>query len=169
KVKVIDDPRLQISAAERTAKNTAIRDLHKTVERVTKAYDRLKEAEKTIGLVESQWANVPDSTKKDALKAGSALKDSINVLKERFFMHKEPKGIQRNPESMNGDLFRALNYIGENTGAPNAAAQTAVSKAKRNADELIEKVNRLFDGPWKDYRAKVETIRYSLFKEFERL
>lgn len=169
KVRVIDDPRLQITASERTARNAATRDLYKTVERVTKAYERLKEAEKTIGLVESQWANVPDSTKKETLKLGSALKDSISVLKEKFLQHKEVKGIQRNPETMNAKFFTALEYVGGNIGAPNTVAQTAISTAKKQAEELIGKVNALFDTQWKDYRTKVEAVKYSLFKDFEKL
>jgi len=169
KVNVLDDPRLNIPATDRAAKNDAVRDLHRTVERVTKAYNRLKEAEKTIGLVESQWANVPDSTKKETLKLGSAIKDSITVLKEKFFQHKEIKGIQRDPDNMNAKLFNALGYIGGCQGAPNAVAQTAVTTAKQQAEGLINRVNTLFDTQWKDYRSKVEAVKFSLFKDFEKL
>jgi photosystem II stability/assembly factor-like uncharacterized protein len=169
KVRVLDDPRLNISAADREAKNSATRDLYKTVERATKAYERLKEAEKTIGLVESQWANVPDSLKKEALKLGTTLKDSIGVLKDKFFTHKEVKGIQRNPAVLNAQFFQALEYIGGGRGAPNAVAQTAIATAKREAEALLEKVNALFDTQWKGYRAKVEAVQYSLFKDFDRL
>jgi hypothetical protein len=169
KVKVMDDPRLSISARDREARNAAVRDLHKTVERAGKAYERLKEAEKTIGLVESQFVNVPDSLKKDVNKLGSALKDSIGVLKDKFFTHKEIKGIQRNPEVLNARFFRALEYITGNQGAPNANAQIAVADAKREADAVVGKVNAFFDTQWKEYRTKVETVQYSLFKDFDRL
>ncbi|MDX1911513.1 MAG: hypothetical protein SFV22_08520 [Saprospiraceae bacterium] len=168
-VKVLDDPRLNIAAADREAKTAAFRELFKTVERANKAYERLKEAEKTIGLVESQFVNVPDSLKKDINKLGGALKDSIGVLKEKFFQHKEVKGIQRNPDVLNAYFFRAQEYIGGGRGAPNAVAQTAIGIAKSEADAVIEKVNALFDTQWKDYRAKVEAVQYSLFKNFERL
>ena len=168
-VKVIDDPRLNITAADRTAKNAAVRDLYKTVERAAKAYDRLKEAEKTIGLVESQFVNVPDSLKKEANKLGSAIKDSIGVLKEKFFQHKELKGIQRNPEVLNAKFWNAFGYIDGRLGAPNAATQTAISTAKREAGSLIEKVNALFDTQWKDYQSKVEMVKFSVFKEFDKI
>jgi len=168
-VKVIDDPRLNITAADRTAKNAAVRDLYKTVERAAKAYDRLKEAEKTIGLVESQFVNVPDSLKKEANKLGSAIKDSIGVLKEKFFQHKELKGIQRNPEVLNAKFWNAFGYIDGRLGAPNAATQTAISNAKREAGSLIEKVNALFDTQWKDYQSKVEMVKFSVFKEFDKI
>ena len=169
KVKVLDDPRLNITAADRTARNNAVREMHKTVERATKAYNRLKEVEKTIGLVESQFVNVPDSLKKDITKLGSALKDSIGVLKEKFFQHKEVKGIQRNPDVLNARFYRALEYIGGNQGAPNAAARLAIDDAQRITGELVEKVNAFIENQWKDYRLKAEAMRYSLFKDFERL
>jgi len=169
KVQVIDDPRLTISAAEREAKNATVRDLYKVVERSTKAYERLKEAEKTIGLVESQFVNVPDSLKKEVNKLGSAIKDSISVLKEKFFQHKEVKGIQRNPDMLNAKLRNAFGYIDGGLGAPNAATQTAIATAKREAESLIENVNTLFDTQWKDYRVKVEAVKFSVFKEIDKI
>ena len=169
KVKVLADPRLNTSVADREIKNSTIRDLYKTVERTAKAYDRLKEAEKTIGLVESQFGNVPDSLKKDVNKLGSTLKDSIGVLKEKFFQHKEAKGIQRNPNTLNANFWTAFGYIDGGSGAPNAATQTAIATAKREADSLIENVNVLFDVQWKEYREKVELVKFSLFKDFDKL
>lgn len=169
KVKVLDDPRLNITAADRNARNAAVRDLYQTVERATKAYDRLKEAEKTIKMIEEQFVNVPDSTKKEVIKLGATMRDSINNLKEKFFQHKEVKGIQRNPDVLTARFRKAMGYIYGGQGAPNATAQIAVAEAKREAEALIEQVNTLFDTPWKTYRAKAETVRYSLFKDFERL
>jgi len=169
KVKVMDDPRLSISAADRAARNAAVLDMHKVVERTTKAYDRLKEAEKTIGLIESQFANVPDSLKKEVNKLGSSIKDSIGVLKEKFFQHKEVKGIQRNPNVLVSQIRKAIGYIGGGVGAPNASTQTAITSAKKEADALIESVNLLFDTKWKEYREKVEAIKFSVFKEFDRI
>ena len=169
KVKVIDDPRLNITARDREARTAAVRDMYKTVERAGKAYDRLKEAEKTIGLVEGQFVNVPDSLKKDVVKLGGTVKDSIAALKELFFAHKEIKGIQRNPNALNARLGQAFDYIEGNQGAPNAAAQTAIAIAKRETDAVVEKVNALFDTQWKEYRLKAEAVKYSLFKEYDRL
>ncbi|MCC6279294.1 MAG: hypothetical protein IT262_01745, partial [Saprospiraceae bacterium] len=168
-VKVMDDPRLNISRTDREAKLAATKDLNQSIERATKAYDRLKQAEKTIQLVEGQFVNVPDSLKKDVLKLGSAAKDSIGVLKDLFMQHKEVKGIQRDPENLTAQLWNARGYIDGNSGAPNATAQLAIQRAKKEAEEVIEKVNTFFDKQWKDYRAKAEAVQYSLFKNFDRL
>jgi hypothetical protein len=44
-----DDPRLNIAAADREARNQAVREIHQLAEKASKAYDRLKEAEKILG------------------------------------------------------------------------------------------------------------------------
>ncbi len=168
-VQVLDDPRLHISSADRNAKNAALREVYQVVERSTKAYNRLKEAEKTLSLVESQFVNVPDSTKKEALKLGAALKDSIANLKDQFFQHKEEKGIKRGADNLNAKLYNALGYIGGNMGAPNSTTKTAMATAKTASDTLINNINTLLEAPWNNYRAKVEAIQYALFKDFERL
>lgn len=168
-VSVIDDPRLNITMAEREAKNKAIQEMYRVVERNTRAYNQLKDAEKTISMVESQFSNVPDSLKKDALKLGTALKDSISALKELFFQHKEVKGIQRNPNTLNNYLYRAVSYIESNRGAPTQTALISMDIARRETERVVEKVKAMFDGAWKDYRQKVEAVQFSLFKDFERL
>jgi hypothetical protein len=129
----------------------------------------LKEAEKTIGLVEGQFVNVPDSTKKEIMKLGTALKDSISNLKDKFFQHKEEKGIKRSSKNLNSKLYSAMGYLNANNAAPNATAQTAVAVAKREAEAVVNQVNGLFEGQWKSYREKVEAVQYSLFKAVERL
>ena len=169
KIRVIGDPRLNIPSADREAKIAAIRDLYKTVERTTKAYDRLKEVEKTIGLVESQFVNVPDSLKKEVNKLGATLKDSIGVLKEKFFQHKEVKGIQRNSDLLNALFWNAFGYIDGGSGAPNAATQTAIAIAKREAESIVSKINMLLETQWKNYRARVEEVKFSVFKDFDKL
>lgn len=168
-VKVIDDPRLKIAATDRSARNEAVRNLYKTVERATKAYNRLKEAEKTIGRVEEQFVNVPDSLKKETMKLGAALKDSIANYKNLFFNHKETKGIQLSDDDLNSLLFNALGYINGNMGAPNSTTRIAIDKANKSTEEVVARINTLFDKQWTEYRNKVETIRYSLFKDWERL
>jgi photosystem II stability/assembly factor-like uncharacterized protein len=168
-VTVIDDPRLNVSLRDRQAKYDAIKDMHQVADRAGKAYNRLKEAEKTLELVEKQWVNVPDSLKKETLKLATALKDSINVLKEQFFQQTQPKGIQRKNDNLNSSLYTAMEYINSGLGAPNPTAQIAVEQAKKRAEKLIEQVNLLFDTQWKAYREKAETIKFSLFKDFNRI
>ncbi len=168
-VTVLDDPRLNITPAQRQAESDATRALYKQIERAGKAYDRLKEAEKTIKLVEEQLANTPDSTKKEVIKQGKALRDSISVLKEAFFTQKEAKGIQRNSDHLNAKYWRAMGYIQPGPEVPNATAKIAIREAEVETEKLVARVNALFEGPWNDYRTKSEALQYSLFKDYDRL
>ncbi|MFN4255403.1 MAG: WD40/YVTN/BNR-like repeat-containing protein [Saprospiraceae bacterium] len=169
RVRFLADPRLDETTAQMQAKADALRDFNRTIERATKAYDRLKEAEKTMKLIDDQFANVPDSLKKAVTDLAKPLRDSISTLKELFFAQKEGKGIQRNPNYLTSHFWRARGYIEEGRGAPNPAAQTAVEIAKSKTESIISRVNTLFDTQWKDYRSKAEAVRYSLFKDFDRL
>jgi hypothetical protein len=167
---VLADPRLDETPADQKANIDAVRDFqNQVIARTAKAYDRLKEAEKTIKLVEDQLTNVPDSTKKDVVKLTKTLRDSISALKEVFFQQKESKGIQRDPENLNAYLYRAISYIEACKGAPNAHAMIAVNEAKRRANLAIDRINTLFDKPWTEFKTKSETIKYSLFKSFDKL
>ncbi len=91
------------------------------------------------------------------------------MLKEKFFQHKEEKGIKRDPDNMNAKFWKAFGYINGNTGEPNSTTKVAIATAKSDAESLIETVNALFEKQWVAYRAKVEEVKYSLFKDFERL
>jgi hypothetical protein len=157
------DARLDITLAEMEAKSAAIRDFFKQIDKVRAAYERLKAAEKTIKLVEEQWVNVPDSIKKDALKLGKSLRDSISNLKAAFFEQKELKGIQRNPNFLNSIHSTALGYLNAGRGAPNETTQLAIRNAQVAAEKVLGRVDRLLDKPWAEYRQKAEAIPYSLF------
>lgn len=168
-ITVLADSRLDITPADLQARADAARRFYPLVERANKAYERLKEAEKNLKLVEDQFVNVPDSLKKDVLQLGKTLRDSIGVLKEAFFEQKEAKGIQRNPDNLNARLRRALYYINDGRGAPNANAQIAMKTAREETEKVLERINTLFDKPWAEYRQKAEGVRAVLFKDWQRL
>ncbi len=162
---VLDDPRLNIPASVRQAEAEATRKFYATVEQTKKAYDRLLEAEKAIKNVENAFVYVPDSTKKEVLQLGSAIRDSIANLKELFFTHKEVKGIQRNPNTLNSHLSSALNYIRNSEGPPNGNAQIAIRTAETETARILEQINTLFDTKWVEFKQKAGTLEAPLFKE----
>ncbi len=164
-VRVLDDPRLDIPQSARKTKADALRSFYPTIEKTNAAYERLKESEKTIKLVESAFANVPDSTKKAVLDLGKTLRDSIGALKEAFFQQKEPKGIQRNPDQLNNHLRTATTYINASPAEPNGNARFAIKKAEEEVAKVLARVDELLGKPWAEYREKVEAVRFSLFKE----
>jgi photosystem II stability/assembly factor-like uncharacterized protein len=168
-ITVVEDHRLNYTLAEREAKAVAIRDLNKSIEKAEKAYNRLKDAEKIMKLIDDQFQNVPDSTKKQVTDLAKPIRDSIGILKSLFFSQKEIKGIQRNPDFLNSRFWKARGYISEGRATPNSDAKLAFEEVNAELTKINDHINLLFDKPWKDYKVAVEAVKYSLFKDFERL
>ena len=168
-VNVLADPRLDISIARMKAQQDASFEFYAMVTKVSEAFDYLKKAKKTIKLVDDQMINAPDSTKKEIVKLGKSMKDSITTLQKLFTDEPGQKGIQRNPNTLNSHLFRASGYIRASDGAPNQMAQFATKKAEAEAEKVITAVNKFFEKDWLEYQQKVEATRHSLFKPYEEI
>jgi photosystem II stability/assembly factor-like uncharacterized protein len=166
-INVLADPRIDVTMAEMRAEQAATDEFYELVEKATDAFNQLKQAKKTIKLVDDQMINAADSTKKEIKKLGKSMQDSITNLQNLFTDEPGLKGIQRNPNTLNGHLSTASRYIRASEGAPGQMARFAIAKAENEATEVITKVNKFFDGDWKDYRAKVEAAQRPLFKDFD--
>ncbi len=160
---VLDDPRLGLSVEQRRAQAEALRRFYPTVERAKQTYERLKKAEKTIQTIEAALTNTPDSLKKAVIDRGKVLRDSIAQMKEHFFPQKEGKGIQRNPNTLNAQLSRAISYLEASPGAPNATALLAIEAAEKAVANIVARTQAFFEGLWREYRRQVEQLPISLF------
>jgi hypothetical protein len=162
-ITVTRDPRILTPEAELGERYRAIRDFHKEVKRSSDTYNRLKDMEETIARVESAYTHVPDSLKKDLNTDAKALRDSINTIKELFFPHTEPKGIQRNPSTIHALCYNALGFLGGQPGAPTPNSLIAVQEAQRAIESVVARVDNLQKNAWSAWRTKAQAIQFSLF------
>ena len=133
------------------------------------AFARLREANKTIGLVDGQMANAVDSSKTDVAKIGKSLKDSILNIQKMFMPERDAKGIVRNANSLMNAIYKAQGMLSSSQGKPKANAMIAFDDAQKRAAKVFEKVNKFFETDWAKYQQKVEAVKYSLFKKYEPL
>ncbi len=166
-VNVKMDPRSNITLAAMKAEREAIDEFYQQVEKLTTGFDRLKAAQKTIKLVNSQLVNAPDSTQKAIKKLGAAMQDSIKALKKIYMLPRGLKGIQRTSDNLTSYIWQANGYLNASDGPPNQMARFALKKLQTEATKTIEKVNQFFDTDWKDYRKEVEAVKAPLFKDYE--
>ena len=166
-VQVLPDPNDETLPAVTKKRYDGALAFYKNVEKLTAALDKMREMEKTIKLISEQWVNVPDSVKKEAIKSGDALKDSIAAYKKMIVGTEGGKGIQRDPNTINGAIWNALGYISADDGAKNTNATYAAKTAVRRIDEMVEKVNGLINKDWPKYKELAEKVPYSLFKSIE--
>lgn len=162
------DPRSSITAKDITEKDVVMKDIQKMIDKTTQAFNRLKEADKTVGLVDAQLAvNAPDSIKKEMAKLGKSLKDSILTIQKTFMAPRDAKGIVRTSDALTNSIFKAMQLVGSSPGKPQENALIALNQAKDHVNKVLNRVNSFFDTDWKKYQEKVEKAQYSLFKKYE--
>ena len=166
-VTVHADPRLNITNAQMLAKEKAINDFSEMVEKATEGFERLKEAKKTIGLVNDQMTNAPDSLKKEIKELGNAMRDSISQLQNLYMNPQDTKGIRRSDNKLRSYLWRASGYIWDSNGEPSQMAEYSTQQANTKIKEILGKINTFFESDWKDYRSKVEAARTPIFKDYQ--
>jgi photosystem II stability/assembly factor-like uncharacterized protein len=161
------DPRSEMTMQDITAKDVVMQDFQKIVDKASKAMTRLREADKTIGLVDAQMVNAVDSVKTDLSKSGKMLKDSILNMKKMFMAAPDAKGIVRSGDAITNDIFKAMSMINSSRSKPQANAMVAYNEAKKAVEKVVDKVNMFFEKDWTKYQQKVEAVKYSLFKKYE--
>lgn len=166
-VTVHGDPRRDIPMADRRAKLAAYNEYKSMVEKAAKSFDQLKDARKSIRMVNDALANAPDSLKQDVVKLGKSLTDSISVLEKLFMMPEELKGIQRSSDDLSFMLRGATQYLNSQDGAPGTNARNMLNLAREKTGEVLQQVNAFFEQDFAAYRQKVVTLEFSFFKPFE--
>jgi hypothetical protein len=163
-VKVSGDPRENISTADYAAQEAGFKELDQLTTKATEGFTRIQDAKKAITRVESAIQLVVDSTKKDLVKLGKSLTDSLNNLEKLYMMPDGLKGIQRSASNIQGSLFAVRSTMNTFVGEPTQAAKNNLNKATIEVNEAIEKINAFMTGPFENYKKKVEALSYSLFK-----
>jgi hypothetical protein len=167
-VNVLSDPRTNANLQQIRAKDDARKSFYKLVEKATKSFNQLKDAKKTLKLVDDSMVNATDTLKKEVAKIGKDLAGKIDTLMLLYLDPEKQKGLNRDADHLNQKMNEALDAIGNADGAPDQPAQILIRQAEMAAAKTFEKVNAFFDKDWKAYREKVEAIKMSLFKPTER-
>ena len=113
------------------AKQAAYKEFYKTVNAANDGFKRLADVKKNIQLVDKAMEYAPDSLKKEITKMGKSLQDSIKQLEEKYMMPDGLKGIQRDPNLLQGQLWRTSSYIRASNGSPNQSARIMMDQTKK--------------------------------------
>ncbi|MFN7118510.1 MAG: hypothetical protein ACK4TA_17060, partial [Saprospiraceae bacterium] len=161
------DPRLPIAEADRKAKAVAYEDFAKMVSTATDAFNRIREAQKTIKTVNDATANAAADTKKEITQLGKALQDSLSKLELRFLAPENQKGITRTSDNLSTRIFMASSYLNASDGAPTQSAKITIDAAKKELNDIVAQLNTFFSKDFAAYQQKVEAAQFSLFKKYE--
>lgn len=163
-VEVEMDPRIQNAKAGRLAQQNAFDQLEPIIVKAKADFDRIKEAKQSIDRVKALLKVLPDSTAKTYTKLTDSISTELSDLEHMYFDKENLKGIQRNPDILQGKIWNARGYIGRGWKAPSGNAENAKRLLKTSAGKVAEAVDSFFEGTWKDFQGKIEALKLSPFK-----
>jgi photosystem II stability/assembly factor-like uncharacterized protein len=164
-VKVLQDPVNGAAVDDMMAVSSVAAEQQALVTRAKTSYDKIKQARKSISIVEKLLENQPDSVSKSFKKLHKSLQSKLDSLSNLFISPENEKGIQRNPDQLNSVLFNALSYIRSSWTTPGSNARLALEKAVIMTDKVTKAVDTFVDAEWKQYQEKVKTLEVKIFKE----
>lgn len=162
------DPRIDKTYFDPEAKYNAMDTFNKKVEKITKGFDNLKAAKKSMKLYKEIIDVQVDSTKMEYTKLHKAIKNQIDSLMN-LYMLPEAKKVEYRDDShtLMSKVYNGRRFVHTSAGAPTPNGQHAIDKALIASDVVIKAVNVFFDGDWKLYVTKIKKLPMDIFKEFD--
>jgi hypothetical protein len=146
-IRVLPDPRSTENLRQTEARVSAEKAYFKSVERASKANDRLLEMKKTLVFVEDSWKNVPDSLKNELVKEATALKEN----------------------TINSKIWGVRERIGDAPGEPGENVRILIRQSENQIARAVEKVNLFIENDFKKWQEKAEKVPVDLFKEIKKV
>ncbi|MEQ3499921.1 hypothetical protein ABMY20_09205 [Tenacibaculum sp. SSH1-16] len=161
------DPRLHISQNAINQKYAAAKDLEAQQKIIADAVKQLVESKNIANSFNQKLS------KKDKKLYKESIKDSKDIIKKidtllAIYLGKVDKrqGITRNPEvNIIQRLGTASRYVNSRFGEQTSTEKQLIIQFKEALKPALEKTNAFFNKDWKEYKAEVEKIDLSPFKE----
>jgi len=150
-------------------KNDLLDQFSANVEVATAAMDRIRDAQKTIGMVNKLLADREGEDTKELKKMGKTMMDAMKEITALYRPKKGTQGIYRNPALLNAKLGNAYFHILQVQGKVGQTQKLEVAHAAKALKPVIEKVNTFFKDEWPKYKKAVEAANLSFFKAYEAL
>ncbi len=164
------DPRLKMSTADIDEIYSASKDMEKDQKLMADVVKQLVESKNIANGFKSKLSKEDKKKYKDQIKASKEVVKKIDSI-IAIFLGKVDKrqGITRNPEiTVNQRFFTARRYVGSRFGNLTATERQLIKQYKDALNDAVKQSNDFFDKDWKDYKAKVENISISPFKEIKK-
>jgi len=163
------DPRYNIPASTYEARYQMQKDLEKLTGLAGEAASRLRESKEIVDEFEKKMTDAKKDEFKAALEKTKAVKDSINALFD-YMLGKEDKrqGIvrQREPTPISY-IGNAQFYISSSLDPVGGTDQQVYKVAHDMVGQVIDRVNKFYETIWPEYRAMMEKVVISPFKDYQ--
>jgi photosystem II stability/assembly factor-like uncharacterized protein len=163
------DPRINASTAVTEQRYAMLKDLQKLTAPATQATDRLRESLEVVDEYEKKIKDTKRTDLKEVTDKTKVMKDSINALFD-FVLGKVDKrqGIVRSPDPTPVSYIQtARGYIGRSTDPISDTDKRVYKQAEDKINEMVNRINKFYTSAWPEYRAIMEKVNLSPFKDYE--
>jgi photosystem II stability/assembly factor-like uncharacterized protein len=170
-ITVKSDPRFLNTEGTMQARYAMIKDLQKMTAVGSQAMDRLRESKEIAEEFEKKIKDSKRTDLKEATDKIKVAKDSITAIMD-YIVGKEDKrqGILRQPDPTPiSYIGTAQFYINSSKDPVSATDQRVFQQAEQQIDKVTERVNRFYEKIWPDFRAALEKVSISPFRNYEPL
>ncbi len=170
-INVKSDPRYPNLTAITEARYKMLKDVEKMKALASSAMDRLRESKEIAEEFENKMKDLKRDDLKDAKDKTKVIKDSLKNIMD-YIVGKEDKrqGIVRHSDPTPVSfLGTAEVYIGSSKDPISSTDQRVFGQAEEQITKVMERVNKFFEKPWPDYRAVMEKVSITPFKNYEPL
>jgi len=161
------DPRIDIENSVVEKGIAAQNEFNKIIEKAAEAFDQLKESKKTIGLVNDVIKTQEDTIQNEFKTMTEDLNTEIDSLMNLYMDPEGLKGIQRNPNTLTGRLWRARSYLRATEGPPSPNGMIIINEVTQQAKDIIDGGNEFFQTDWLEYKARFQELELKIFEDFE--
>ena len=166
-VRVLADPRTDVTPEQRQAKFDTIMRAGRLTETVTSAIDRIQKTRADIDSVSSKLKkddSAADKTPDPLVKAGAELKKRLDEMEKRLWVPPKTKGIVADTDVLSKIQY-PLFSLQSSWDAPTAAQLTYLERAEALLKVVLADFNKLFAEDVAKYRAEVRAKNVVLFPE----
>jgi photosystem II stability/assembly factor-like uncharacterized protein len=165
------DPREKVPATVYEQRYAMVKDLQKLRNTAAAATDRLRESKEIVEEYEKKIKDSKRTDLKEAADKTKAMKDSINTLFD-FILGKVDtrQGIVRSPDPTPVSyISTAQGYIGRSRDPISETDRRVYKHAEDKIATVTRRVNNFYENAWKEYRAMMEKVTFSPFKDYQPL
>ena len=164
-VEVLPDPRQNIPAADRRAKEEMILRVGRELDVAAKAVEHLRGAREAVERISKRIQGQEDPAAQDIRGREKTIKDSIEELIGRITAP-EVQGNRPDPVLFSVRLGSVYRSIQSSWEAPTEAQRIYLRRSETKLREALTEINRFFEEDMRAYQDAVEATGLPRFEEF---
>ncbi|RMG80216.1 MAG: hypothetical protein D6714_15090 [Bacteroidetes bacterium] len=162
-VRVVKDPRLDISDADIAAKNEWIKQHLREVEQLTGVMDEIREMRADLNFLKKKLKSEQDTFPADLKTRIESVEKQLKGFEEQV-LGKQVQGIYRKPEVLVNQLYNVRSYLGHVLEAPSPNQALVVRQTSAHVAQFLESYRAFRSGEWAAFKKAAAGGRF-LFAE----